>query len=269
MTTLGLRDLGFLAAATPVTLFNIKTALWLDAADSSSVIITSGAVSQWNDKSGNGRHAQQSSSSNRPTYTTAGQNNLGTIVFDNTSLAKYLDIATTEIITRGNSNFGIFAAYKARVAASGYGTLFGNYPSGLFALYFGGIPVAHAQYLVPWGIYIDGYIDADLGSYTQNKNYLISATRTSGQISGRTDGTQKQTVGSSSSFYSTPVPTNWKIGVSTNNTESAFMDLYELICINGTVDFVTVEKIEGYLAHKWNLTASLPNDHPYKNSAPT
>ena len=30
-----------------------------------------------------------------------------------------------------------------------------------------------------------------------------------------------------------------------------------------------IEQAEGYLAHKWGLTASLPNSHPYKNTAPT
>jgi hypothetical protein len=28
------------------------------------------------------------------------------------------------------------------------------------------------------------------------------------------------------------------------------------------------QKVEGYLAHKWGLTANLPSDHPYKNNAP-
>lgn len=29
------------------------------------------------------------------------------------------------------------------------------------------------------------------------------------------------------------------------------------------------QRIEGYLAHKWGLAASLPADHPYKTAAPT
>jgi hypothetical protein len=28
------------------------------------------------------------------------------------------------------------------------------------------------------------------------------------------------------------------------------------------------QRVEGYLAHKWGLTANLPADHPYKNAAP-
>lgn len=34
------------------------------------------------------------------------------------------------------------------------------------------------------------------------------------------------------------------------------------------IDTSTREKFEGYLAHKWGLTANLPNTHPYKSSAP-
>ena len=29
------------------------------------------------------------------------------------------------------------------------------------------------------------------------------------------------------------------------------------------------DKVEGYLAHKWGLTANLPSGHPYKTSMPT
>jgi hypothetical protein len=36
----------------------------------------------------------------------------------------------------------------------------------------------------------------------------------------------------------------------------------------GSTDISTVEKAEGYLAHKWGLTGSLPSNHPYKNTQP-
>lgn len=29
------------------------------------------------------------------------------------------------------------------------------------------------------------------------------------------------------------------------------------------------DKVEGYLAHKWDLASALPSTHPYKNSTPT
>ena len=42
----------------------------------------------------------------------------------------------------------------------------------------------------------------------------------------------------------------------------------EVVVIDGALDEQTRQKIEGYLAHKWGLAASLPAEHPYKDSAP-
>ena len=37
----------------------------------------------------------------------------------------------------------------------------------------------------------------------------------------------------------------------------------------GSGNKMYIEKAEGYLAHKWGMTSSLPVSHPYKNTAPT
>ncbi|MCH8526975.1 MAG: right-handed parallel beta-helix repeat-containing protein [Kiritimatiellae bacterium] len=42
----------------------------------------------------------------------------------------------------------------------------------------------------------------------------------------------------------------------------------ELIVINGALSDADRKKVEGYLAHKWGLEASLPSTHPYKSQAP-
>ena len=36
----------------------------------------------------------------------------------------------------------------------------------------------------------------------------------------------------------------------------------------GGTDISTLQKAEGYLAHKWGLTGSLPAGHPYKTTHP-
>jgi hypothetical protein len=43
---------------------------------------------------------------------------------------------------------------------------------------------------------------------------------------------------------------------------------HEIIFLEGEIDYKTRNRIEGYLAHKWGLTANLPANHPYKNNAP-
>ena len=65
---------------TPAQLTNL--AMWLDAADTTTITLNGPTVSQWNDKSGNGRHAVQANAANQPTFTTNALNSLPVITFD-------------------------------------------------------------------------------------------------------------------------------------------------------------------------------------------
>ena len=67
----------------------------------------------------------------------------------------------------------------------------------------------------------------------------------------------------------TPDATNvgYSIGGQYNTPRRTHGVMGEIIMVE-TTDTNTRQKIEGYLAHKWGLTSSLPNDHPYKSTAP-
>ena len=56
--------------------------LWLDADDKEAIVESSGAVSTWLDKSGNGNHASQSTGTKQPAYSDNGMNGRGIITFD-------------------------------------------------------------------------------------------------------------------------------------------------------------------------------------------
>ena len=262
------RDLGeFLSVlvGTAWTPAQITTSLWLDAADTATITFNSNTVSQWNDKSGNGRNASQGTALQQPTYTSNSQNGYGIISFDGSS--DNLDISSTTLITSGNSNFGVFVAYKPKTA-TGYGSILANYSAGNFELLFGSQTVA--AYIAPWGLYNNASLDLDSDNYTQNANTFISCVRTSGSVVGYTNGTTKNTVANTQSVYTgANTASVWTLGANTDNGELALMNLYELIVINGTVSTDTRQKTEGYLAWKWGLQANLPNDHPYKTAAPT
>jgi len=64
----------------------VRPALWLDAADASTVSVATG-VSEWRDKSGNGRHFTQTTTANQPAYNQNGINGLSSISFDGTAKA--------------------------------------------------------------------------------------------------------------------------------------------------------------------------------------
>lgn len=68
---------------TPTSIANCK--LWLDASDTSSITSSAGAVSQWNDKSGNAYNFVQATATNKPTTGTRTKNSLNVIDFDGTT----------------------------------------------------------------------------------------------------------------------------------------------------------------------------------------
>lgn len=57
-------------------------AAWYDASNAASITSSGGAVSQWNDLSGNGWHLTQGTGSNQPTTGTRTVNGLNTLDFD-------------------------------------------------------------------------------------------------------------------------------------------------------------------------------------------
>jgi hypothetical protein len=60
----------------PFSPADLSPVAWWDASDSSTITTSSGLITDWTDKSGNSVHLSQSTSGNRPTYTTAGINGL-------------------------------------------------------------------------------------------------------------------------------------------------------------------------------------------------
>jgi hypothetical protein len=76
--------------------------------------------------------------------------------------------------------------------------------------------------------------------------------------------TSFQTAGGTSSTAST-----YSDVANVNNTQFFRGDIAEIIvCAAADIGQSDRERLEGYLAHKWNLEANLPSDHPYKVSPP-
>jgi hypothetical protein len=81
--------------------------LWLDANDSSTVIQSSGAVSTWQDKSGNNYHfTQDSDTSRRPLYSATSLNGMPAITFDGSN--DYLSISS-RLGFSANPDISVFA----------------------------------------------------------------------------------------------------------------------------------------------------------------
>lgn len=122
MRGLTLGDPALVASAAGFSPLSLSPALWFDASDISTITESSGAVSQWNDKSGNGRHATQATSSAQPTTGLASQNGRNLLRFDgNDALALGTSLSVpvtyTTFIVYSNTNVGTSAVGQSLLSS--------------------------------------------------------------------------------------------------------------------------------------------------------
>jgi len=214
----------------------LQTDLWFDAADASTIIESGGAVSQWNDKSGNGDNAIWSGS--KPTYEIGAFNGKDSIYFDSTDL---LQISGFNLDL---SPFTIMFVGEGRLSSGGIN----NIPR----LYFKSSSIS--------------YVDNAIGSWTEDETKRL--------VSWSFDGANSHIVRRNASSVVTVTKaaasglvSNYLIGVAATDYSDGRFCEYIVLRRNATT--TERQKLEGYLAHKWGLTANLPSDHPYKLVGPT
>lgn len=259
---------------------DITTALWLDAADASTITLNGSTVSQWSDKSGNGNHALNATASSQPTYQTTGFNNRPALSFDNAD--DFLGISSP-VGLASNADFFYAAVFQMRSGSGawrmvmGGRTAFNATPSGLT-----GIPLLQrmsnqSQIGIHNADLSDTRIKVDVtdifaptiatagrtgGTAGNGGTVTITATGPS-QASYLTTATQTWTSSANAVFQiggrqqSPPTLTTWFDGT-----------ISECVALSRNATTDERQRIEGYLAHKWGLTASLPVDHPYKVDPP-
>jgi hypothetical protein len=264
MSIIYINPFQFAAAAAPWTPADITTALWLDAADASTVTTVNGAVSQWDDKSGNGRNATQATTSSRPAYTNAGLNGLNILTFDGGDTL----VGSAQI---ANPGFGMFVVCsfadnttRMGVVDIGNSTNFRhcvieqntfNSPTQSYGFYVAGVALYSSVPTSAGHKIISATSSANPGS-------VIAATTTY-TVNGTTATLTSATAGN----YAT-IGAGYTIGAFQGNILRLTGTVAEAIAFSAFVDTSTRQKLEGYLAHKWGLAANLPANHPYKSAAP-
>ena len=239
----------------------LTTAMWLDISDSTTITTVSGGVSEWRDKSGNLRHAGQSSVTLRPTITNNALNNLPLIVFDGVN--DYMDIPTTILQTQSKpSIFYVFVRNNAG-STDGYSPEItfnstNNGDNGSFHYVKSNLTAAsYPMYTAGgWGNY-DG-----AGSYTNGSAEIISfATLTS--TSTYTVYKNGTVEGSAAAGNALTTFTGFRLAQQQGSRTSGISFGEIILLFNATT--ANRESIEGYLAWKWGIQSKLPANHPYKS----
>ncbi|MEJ6621952.1 MAG: hypothetical protein QNL93_08405, partial [Opitutae bacterium] len=233
--------------------------LWLDASDSTTISHSSNAVSQWSDKSGNANHATQSISASKPTYSSTNQK----ITFDGNDILK-----VSNDPFNGLQEPATIAVVKWN-ALSTWGNVITSY---------------HGEGSNGWQLRQKGA--NEMLSYTirgtggggdpntsstpdlTNAKFIVSAYRKDNVRYINFNGAQILNLADSGSIGysgSNRSAIGGKFQSDSFGSQRGYLNgnLHEVVVAN-EIPASDIQKIEGYLAHKWNLTDSLPGNHPYK-----
>lgn len=248
----------------PWTPADMVTSLWLDAADGSTVIVVNGKVTEWQDKSGNARHATQSTATRSPTYNLTGLNGRGTLDFVAANaqclfVEGYLpfntsaDMCSIAIVARHTTtSSGGFISTRDSLTPGGPGGGFTFRLTNPNLMFF---HVQHSPNMVALaslnpliGTVARNGLDVRLG--------VNGGTPTNATTTGFVPNTTGRTyIGMEGTVDST--------GMSHLSGLEAEIVISQVIWTDSSR-----QKVEGYLAHKWGLAADLPADHPYKAAPP-
>jgi hypothetical protein len=236
-------------------------ALWLDAADSSTVSFSSGSnIASWNDKSGNRRNAIQ--------YNTGFANydsaNKRTVITPTGQLYAPVPAGT---FSAGVTGFVVFQKYGANSATVDalISRTSGGYPAP-FDMYQTGSSTARLVGTGPTTNYRQYTTSSDsLFQSTTMTLYNFSVASSLTWTESRNGNFQ--TVTGTIANAGTPVygdtATSIQIGTRDDKYPTANVYIYEIILFNGTFTPSQRQGVEGYLAAKWGLTVPTSTPHPF------
>ena len=220
----------------------ITTECWLKA--DAGVVLNGSTVSQWSDYSGNNRHAVQANASNQPTYYASDSRMNGLPSIGNSSNLNILGLITP--------SFTAQEIYAVSVYKDGLASTFSSFTC-LFE------------------------------NATNINNRIMGNNGTSSWIGSNPFATSANTYKNASStptHVALPMPASqfrfvgnatitWGIGTSFTQINRSWEGLYsEFIFLASPASTSDREKIEGYLAWRWGIQASLPIGHPYLSAPP-
>ena len=240
--------------------------LWLDSADSSNFTFSSGTnVSVWKDKSGNGYNAISNLPSGGSIRYTNETPCLNVIAPNNGSTPAFL--ASPIPAGTFNNALYIFAVYKNTVKTTD-NTLISRSNPGTWNGVFHALNASRV-FQRPGGANYLGSSTYDIYNtsssiYTLEMNVTGNVTR---EWSNAVPSTFDSAINLSANYDNSSSPYLY-IGTRGDNLTNFTGFFYEIIVYNTALSTIDRQKVEGYLAWKWNLQSQLPATHLYFPSAP-
>jgi len=245
-------------APKPWTPAQLDVQAWYDA-DAAYTIhedTTAGRVSQWDDRSGNGNHMTQATSTAEPATGTRTLNGRNALDFDPTSDDQHLSNAAPTVSGREWDIFAVMAIDT--VSGSGYLCILNGAGSGQIR------GNRYDDYSIG-GAYDSGAGFGEAGQAGDTNPHIWNGRVAVSGVRLLIDGTQIYAYTGNRGVVT--IDGYIRVGANAFLADGFNGRIAEFILVPHLNDEFRY-KVEGYLAHKWGLAANLPAAHPYKNHAP-
>lgn len=213
-------------------------AAWFDADDFSTITLNSNTVSEWRDKSGNGRHATQATASNQPAYATNTLN--GRPVLTTTTLSGQGMAVSGWTYSNNSTAMFVFRATNLNQAIHQRGSI--NAEGSALVQNPGSGFVLRAR---------KASVDSDI-SYTQNAFGIGAALITPTSVTSYLNGAYGSAISSTTTYSGTVALRLFSLSATLYSGSS----IAEWLWYDAALSTSQVTSLARYLSKKWNITLS-------------
>jgi hypothetical protein len=240
---------------------------WIDGADRTSITFASAnTISAWNDKSGNGYNLSQSTSAYQPTYS-SNYVNLGT------ASNYYMNIPQAAI--NNASSWSLFFVINPINSTNWIlAKQFDGFNSGTLSITYNGYRSSGTTNVLYFRAQNEGTLFSGPAPLTTNSVQLITMRYDGTNLQYYLNGNLGSTTPGAFALANLTIATNFTLGAwivagNFENPGTTNYNLGELQFFNNALSTSQRQQMEGYLAWKWGLQASLPSSQPFKNFPPS
>ena len=256
----------------PTCLGSTTLAQWLDASETSTVTISSGsATASWLDKSGNNRTVSQATVAKQPAYTLADIGTQPGMRFNGTSSSM---TAPGGAFAYGFGSASFFTVIKAAtVAATRY--VFSEAGNATLNTYYAPLATTTSSTITGATVGTAGGVPqlnfpASSSPFFDGTVRLAMSVDAGNSFTTFSNGIAQSQADTNYTRAASVIDT-YRLGARlVRTTESGWFSgsIGEFMIIRGTLTATQRQKLEGYSAHKWGVSANLPGGHPYISVAP-